>query len=846
MPPIHRLLCTHCTFGTSELESSTTENAGKVFGYSVRKSSLPDTDRGQVRQLFRAIERLLSYYLPKDASAAQKAELSADSAPRRLIFVPNLGGWQVTGHVSYRSHDTAGRPGSYFADLLVDKAPESRGRDAASAWSPIDVVGLWSTGRDRKTCADADWWISSEEQLLSLEADGPWRPVPLATVADLRHDRPPLIDDTLLHRFLTAEPGSVEATDYQLVPERWWRMPAADRRSFIEAVLQATILGPARPARETVTIAAEPSVAAIVFFAVCRLLPAPIAAVVSFSTYESTPERPLTGLVATTFMDERNPAADLPPEVYQQGFACNTFRDLSKRGRTQAPPEGGYVRQVVDLAARAAWVKLDDFLRELATTEGLTASGLDALTQIDRRVASYMQCESVPKPELQSRSAEERFLRKRFCTAIESHAHSHQDWPKDLLDKAIDWLGDDLPRVWEQRGSIRDVLERRLPLEDNKLFLLLTRNPPAPHCVISAAVVAATRQVMPQALPEPFLRGYCDIYAKSDQRRKAARLILDVVKIMPDRDTILKKTTSLSFLDLLLESLRDLDKTAQKRLKLPLPDMMRHAIDTYKEKEVYSLAQLLERHAQYAESLREDGLRKATHDFLASLADIHYIHLTTDHHSLVPELSRWLHYKDHDQGLQDKFSSWQELHDAALKLDALRGLRWKANFWLDKAASAIKALKPSPSGEWDDNPKIHMDHARSQVELTKKTFAALKIKCSEKEPPLNWILEKLERRDHRTPTNSSTKSRANRSLVGLKFGDHLPDSQRIIVCVAVLLAFIVLAGVLFLTRGSSFARLKQDVEAPKDSSRGASASASGSMNSRHKSHPSGSQKKQTK
>jgi hypothetical protein len=66
MTAIHRLLCTHCTFGGSELEPSTADNASKVLGYSVRRSSLSEPDRGPLRTTFRAVERLLSYDLPKD------------------------------------------------------------------------------------------------------------------------------------------------------------------------------------------------------------------------------------------------------------------------------------------------------------------------------------------------------------------------------------------------------------------------------------------------------------------------------------------------------------------------------------------------------------------------------------------------------------------------------------------------------------------------------------------------------------------------------------------------------------------------------------------------------------
>ena len=154
MSRIHRLLCSHCTFGSSELEHSTAENAAKVLGYSVRRSSLPEPDRGLLRSVFRAVERLLSYDLPRDTPPARKEVLDANTAPRRFVFMPNLGGWQAAAFVSYRTRDTHGRIGSYFADVIATKLD----RDT-TPWCPLEILKLWPASHD--SLLGGHWWCDS-------------------------------------------------------------------------------------------------------------------------------------------------------------------------------------------------------------------------------------------------------------------------------------------------------------------------------------------------------------------------------------------------------------------------------------------------------------------------------------------------------------------------------------------------------------------------------------------------------------------------------------------------------------------------------------------------------------
>jgi hypothetical protein len=720
MADIHRLLCTHCTFGTSELESSSAENAGKVLGYSVRKSSLPDAERGQLRQVFRAVERLLSYGLPKDATAAHKETLSADTAPRRLIFFPNLGGWQVAGQVSYRTFDTSQppRPGSYFADLLVAKAPDPRSRDPQPAWSPGDVLQLWSVGPDRKTRDQAGWWISSEAELVAAESEGPWKPISPTSVTAVREPRPPLIDDDAAHRFLASDGVAADP----LVPDRWWAMPAERRRELVAQMLQATIQGPARGGRETVTIAAEPSVAAVLFYIVCRLLPRRIAAGVSFSTYEPAPERPLTGLVATTFLNEEAPTADLPPELAQRGFACNTFRADFNYGRCQPPPEHGYARRLVALAAADDWVGIDSLLAAL-DAEGLKAADLDELIKIDHLLTAYVRGK-IPAAKLSVRRGpqEARFLRERFRGVLEMQAATRADWPSDLLEAAIFCLDGELENLWTAGGPARALLERHLPDSEGLARLLKPPKdmPSPPQTLLVPAVVSATIRRKPSHLPSSFVR-YCAAASAGRDREAAKALLGEVIRGLPEErriDALVgDEDKSASLADLLLDVARGLTPPERDGLRPALTESLSNALKKLTTVDPDAAAELLARQADATAWIAagHDGLqeqiRKFFHDVLNPNDGNHSGRHLVDSagRSLVAALQKWTdHARDRGQ-IAQLLALWKDLHDAVARL-AANAPPWRS--WakpaspegseLAAAVEAIDRLRPfGPSPNTD-------------------------------------------------------------------------------------------------------------------------------------------------
>jgi hypothetical protein len=301
-PTIHHLLCTHCTFGTSALENASAEAASRVLGYSVRASSIKD--RTRLREEFRAIERLLSYELPSDATAEHKKRLNALTAPLRLLHVPDIAGRQVVGQVAFRQFDTSNRPGSYFAHLLVGAA--------ATPWPALDALrlcGLNDPAGTRGWChADRDEGFPDLAGMSSLEN---W----------LARDRT-WLTDRLVREFLRTGKVVVPEVYGEMLSDRWAANTTPhERLDLLKAVAQAIL---DRESIPSIVLAVEPCIAAVLFYGSLRILPAACHRAVSFSTYEPDPFRTAYRLVATVFV---NDATDFRPDAYQSAsLVVNTFR----------------------------------------------------------------------------------------------------------------------------------------------------------------------------------------------------------------------------------------------------------------------------------------------------------------------------------------------------------------------------------------------------------------------------------------------------------------------------------------------------------------------------------------
>ena len=300
MSIIQQMYCTHCTHGSSALERRQGELAARMLGYSVRASSL---EGDTLRQVYRQVERYVSYHLPKDTPGEQKLQLTAATAPQKLIFIPAAGAWQVIGQVCYRQRDTEGRPGSYFAHLLC-RETDSKGEP----WTLLDALKLWQ----------APHWVTADSD------DHPFVLPSLDHLDSLHGGKATQVDDPALLAFLRGDDRSFGSH----LPDRWRDLAPPRRIETLQnAVGSLLTVGTAR--RQALLVAIEPEVAALLFYAVGRLLPpGKLRASVSMSTFEAATDRLTTTLAATTFS---NPAtAELRTDTLRgRGIALNTFANTS-------------------------------------------------------------------------------------------------------------------------------------------------------------------------------------------------------------------------------------------------------------------------------------------------------------------------------------------------------------------------------------------------------------------------------------------------------------------------------------------------------------------------------------
>ncbi|HET6879217.1 MAG TPA: hypothetical protein VFI31_03640 [Pirellulales bacterium] len=342
---IEQVYCTHCTYGTSALEQREGELADRVLGYSARAGSL---ERNDLRNDYRAIERFLYYYLPSDTPPDEKQRLDAANAPRRLFFCPAMGKLQMVGQVAYRQYDTAGRLGSYFAHVLF-------GDKSQGAWSAVDCLRLWGAPWVQEESAEHPFKLPSLERLDELWA-GKNSPISDDAVLGFLRSTPdptgrassPSLSDGL---------GRPSHDVDQVIDPRWQQAAVQQRIDLVVNSLQG-LLAFALGRRENVLLVIEPSVAALVFYGVARLLPKSLSEGLGFSTYEPNAERLPVTLAATTFYDPFT--TDVRADLYRRrGLVINTFQDrLSEAG---APP-GDYARFIVDKLLEEGWPTVDRLL----------------------------------------------------------------------------------------------------------------------------------------------------------------------------------------------------------------------------------------------------------------------------------------------------------------------------------------------------------------------------------------------------------------------------------------------------------------------------------------------------
>jgi hypothetical protein len=347
---IHQLYCTHCTLGTSAVERRKGEVASRVLGYGPRASSFAGES---LRNNYRHVERYMRYLLPADVPAEDRPRLTAAEAPRRLFFAPSANNLQIMGLVSYRTRDTAGRPGSYFAHVLMSEP-------GADAWSAADCLQLWGAG-----------WTDSDPP------EGVFDLPPLGSLAELRNGAPPGVDDEVLRSFLVTPCGEPFYDPLHLIPNALREMSPDDRAKMLIRILGGFLQLQIANRRESVLLVAEPGLAALLFYGVARLLPdGKLRQQISFSTYEPDVSRLNVSLAATTFA---NAGSDIKPESYQAaGFVYNV---LNGKRSTRVLPNSEYAQLLVDELTRRGWGAVNDLLKQYAALGIERAGDLELLAK---------------------------------------------------------------------------------------------------------------------------------------------------------------------------------------------------------------------------------------------------------------------------------------------------------------------------------------------------------------------------------------------------------------------------------------------------------------------------------
>ena len=300
---IDQLYCTYCTYRTSALHRREGVAGDQVFEESVRAGSVP---RDGCHDLYVRLSGYLAFHAPGDMPADVMLQHTAQTLPqRRMIYLPTTNGYRLVAQMCFRQTDPHGRPGAYFGHVLIQDAKE------LPAWSALDCLRLWGS---------KSWMI---EDRVNLPFDLP----SLKELKEFDSAENSSINDLVLRSFLTAPTSSGFRDRGVIIPERWRQESPQARQKLVVNLLQA-VLNLDFDRREQLLIVVEPSLAALLFYAIFRLLPPTgIAEKLSFSTYESHRDRPVTTLAATCFHDPV--ASDLSSDWYSaqtRGAAYNTFK----------------------------------------------------------------------------------------------------------------------------------------------------------------------------------------------------------------------------------------------------------------------------------------------------------------------------------------------------------------------------------------------------------------------------------------------------------------------------------------------------------------------------------------
>ncbi len=469
MNPIHEIYCTHCTYGTSALDRRR-EQPDEVAGYTARASTFPFASREELRKWLSVVESqtgLLSYELPKGTPREENLVLTASTAPRRLIYYPEIGSpndrLRVLGQICHRQTDTSRdrRPGSYFGHLLVNRIPQGAAvrEQRNSDWSVIECLQSWGSPR----------WVLEDSEDIPHDLVGEGRP--LTELKAFCDGQPPWINDDLLLDFLTAQQGQAFITDAgQVIDERWTQVEPQQRAALLVEVLRAYLS--CYGTNRRVLLVVEPGVAALLFYGIARLLAdAEIREKISFSTFEPQFARTYVALAATMFHEPMKGRSLLAEIQGRNWFIWNTFEALP-----QAARRNDYAELVVGTLVNQGWGETNRLIEAFESSGPRGAEDLESLATSHQALLRLF----AGGPEKVRDVWKTKVARKYVVQRVEQH---FADLPPDaaqfaaLADLDRQMLVMDLVagNSSERLRSLRDHLLRLLPphlvLQPTKLTL---------------------------------------------------------------------------------------------------------------------------------------------------------------------------------------------------------------------------------------------------------------------------------------------------------------------------------------------------------------------------------------
>ena len=396
MTTLHQMYCTHCTYGTAALKREEGPLASEPFGYTVRAASL----RGpELAAAYSLVEPYLHYSLPSEFQAGPEIPTIA-STPKRLFLARLENGDDLIGHVCYRDTDSSGRPGSYFAHVLL--AEHSAGE---TPLTELDCLRLWGS----------DWWQETDSR--DIQFDLPC----LDSLSSAWAPGAGYIDDSLFWEFLNSAPGRELGDSGRLVPSRWLFMTPKERREVFLRVFCAALRVLDEPDSRLV-VACEHEVAVLLFYGVVRLLPSlPDRAAYSFSTFESDPDKLSTTLCAVPMADTQRFAS--ARQAF--GIAGTVFDTYQADSPTSEDRFSRCAEYLLNKLLAHGWSEVDAIRSSLAD-RGISTPSDWATTVIDRHqvVDAIFDPDDLAQPRVDRTSAESvGYMRRQSLRILQQYQH---------------------------------------------------------------------------------------------------------------------------------------------------------------------------------------------------------------------------------------------------------------------------------------------------------------------------------------------------------------------------------------------------------------------------------------